>query len=816
MFPPAAFFRRTRAILCAVGIACAVGLWYFATRSPSIPQRPLRIGFEQNPPVQIRAEGGYSGLAVETVNEAAKRAGVSLKWIETGTSSDEAFQKGLVDLWPLMADLPERRKRVHMSRPWLHSNHVLLLRAETSVLNREFTGRIALVRMPLHVRLARELYPKAQLDPFEDSKEVVKRVCAGATSAGFLEGRVAATALREKPADCDSVALHFQILPSTTIEASVASTFEAARAADAIRHQMSAMFRDGTLAVLIAKYSYYGLDDEWSTYDLMEAAERARWLAWGIGILATVLVLIVWRASFLRQRKRSEVALRESEERFRRVFEEGPLGLALVGKDYHFVKVNGALCQMVGYTEEELLQRTFAEITHPDDVRADVELAGRLFRNEIPLYQLRKRYLKKNGEVIWINLTASLIRDKEGQPIHGLAMVEDITEAKRVQEEALARQKLESLGVLAGGIAHDFNNLLGGILAQAELMEGDLPLDTAPVDEIQRIKQAAIRGAEIVRELMIYAGEGQEGLAETVDISLLVDEMLELLKVSISKHAVLTTDLPDNVPLLRGNAAQIRQMVMNLVINASEAIGEKEGVIRVTTAQVRGGRNFETKPAIDLPAGDYVRLEVSDTGCGMGEALKAKIFDPFFTTKFAGRGLGLAVVNGIVNSHGGAIHLTSKPGEGTTFHVFLCCTPALSSDRQSPTAIRQSNAGPGSILVVEDEEILRIAVSRALRLGGFSVKEASNGSDAIDQLRTNKDIDVVLLDVTLPGTPSREVFEEAKRIRADMKIIVTSAYSKETVDASFAGLKVDHFLRKPFQLSEITRMLGNVLSIKPG
>jgi PAS domain S-box-containing protein len=203
------------------------------------------------------------------------------------------------------------------------------------------------------------------------------------------------------------------------------------------------------------------------------------------------------------ERKRAEAALRESEERFRRVFEEGPLGLALVGKDYHFLRVNGALCQMVGYSEEELLQMSFPDITHPDDLRANLELAVKLFKREIPCYQLQKRYVRKNGEIIWIKLTASVIRDQKGEPLHGLGMIEDLTEVKRAQDEALARQKLESLGVLAGGIAHDFNNLLGGILAEAELVEADLPPYSSPVEEIHRIKQSALRGSEIVRELMI-------------------------------------------------------------------------------------------------------------------------------------------------------------------------------------------------------------------------------------------------------------------------------------------------------------------------
>ncbi len=612
--------------------ACLVGsatYWYVAVHRPTIPRRVLRIGFENAPPVQVRTGSGFAGLAVDTVNEAAKRAGVSLQWIETGTSSEEAFRRGLVDLWPIMADLPDRRKRVHITRPYLHTTHTLVLRAGSVTPDRGFNGRIALLKMPLHVRLASGAFPKAQLVQFQDISEILKGVCLGTVAGAFLEDRGALTALREKPNECGPEPLRVEPLPGLMLRLGVASTFQAAGAADRIRAEIGGLFRDGTLAATIAKYSYYGLDDTWTTYALLEAAERARWVAWGIGGLGLILALTLWRASSLRQRKRSLAAVRESDERFRRVFEEGPLGVGLVGKDYSFLKVNTALCQMVGYSEAELEKRTFGDITHPDDVKADMGLAERLFRGEIPFYRMPRRCVTKSGEIIWINLTASLVHDGKGMPIYGLAMVEDITEARRAQEEMLRRQKLESLGVLAGGIAHDFNNLLGGILAQAELIESELPAGF-PSRDIKRIKTSVIRGSEIVRELMVYAGRDTRDF-ESVDISRLVAEMLELLKISISKHSILKTDLGKNLPPLRGHAPQIRQIVMNLIMNASEAVGDTDGVIKVTTSYIIGGPILPSNNVMGLAEG-YIRLEVSDTGVGMTEEVKSKIFDPFFST----------------------------------------------------------------------------------------------------------------------------------------------------------------------------------------
>ncbi len=518
------------------------------------------------------------------------------------------------------------------------------------------------------------------------------------------------------------------------------------------------------------------------------------------------------------ERKRAEAALRESEERFRRVFEEGPLGIALVGEGYRFLKVNGALCQMVGYPEAELLEMSFGDITHPDDLAADAEFTDRLLKGDIPFSQLRKRCVGKNGEIIWISLTASLIRDREGEPIHGLAMIEDITELKQNQEAGLVRQKLESIGILAGGIAHDFNNLLGGILAQAELGEADLSAGSSPIEELQRIKEAAIRGAEIVRQLMIFAGEEQATLMAPVDLSPLVEEMLGLLSVSISKRAVLITNLGKNLPAVWGNAPKIRQVVMNLVINASEAIGEKEGEIRVSTSHVTVGRDFLVNLMTHVPPGEYVQLEVSDNGRGMTEEVRAKILDPYFTTKFAGRGLGLSVVQGVVRDHGGALDVISAPGQGATFRVMLSCTSDRAAAVRSsvtPARIAQSSSEMWTVVVVEDEEMLRLAVAKALRKAGFSVLEASDGSAAMELIRARAhDIDLVLLDVTLPGVSSREILEEAGRIRPELRVIVTSAYGEETVSGMFAGLRVERFVRKPFRLDDLVQLITNICRLK--
>jgi two-component system, cell cycle sensor histidine kinase and response regulator CckA len=925
--------RRARwiVVVVVVGLVGALASWYFAIWTPPVAKRTLRIGFEQNPPVQIRTDGGFSGLAVEIINEAAKRGGLSLEWVDTGTSSDEAFQRGLVDLWPLMADLPDRRKHIHFTRPWLQTAHTLVRRSSTPVLDRSFEGRIALFKLPLHVRLLRSEFPKAQPVEFDDSKDIMKAVCSGAASAGFMEDRVALRGLLGKPAECAAIELRIDPLHNLTVAIGTASTFEAAGAADKLRSEIGVLFQDGTMAATTAKYSFYGLDDSWTTYKLMQDEMRARWRAWGMGAFGIALVITIAQAIFLRQRKRSEAALRASEARFRAIFDQAAVGVAQVTLDGEVTMVNDRYCEVLGYPRAELLGKKLVEKTWVDDCPAVLANRGRLLAGDFPSYSMEIRSVRQDGGVCWITSCESLVSGEDRAARYSLAVVDDITRRKHAEaalqesetrfrtladtapvmiwlsgtdklatffnsgwlnftgstmeetlgigwsfnvhpddrdgcienyssafdarrvyhrecrlrradgeyrlifvtgaprfesngefagyvgvctditdlkkslEEGLARQKLESVGVLASGIAHDFNNLLGGILAETEFMAEQ---SASPLEGMQRIGIAASRGADIVRQLLIYAGQQDADPMEPVDLSRLVEEMLDLLKISIAKNVSLKTDLQQNLPAIAGKASPVRQIVMNLVINASEAMGERGGTIRVATSRLVLDSVPDT--SVQLPPGDYLKLEVSDTGGGMTKEVLAKIFDPFFSTKFAGRGLGLAVVQGIVRDHGGVINVVSVPGEGTTFAILLPCVsdtlPNNSARKRAPESAPET--APGTILFVEDEETLRRTFAKMLRSRGFEVTEAMDGDAALELLRSPNDIHVMLLDMTLPGASSRQVLEEARSMRPNLKVILTSAHNKETVDAYFAGLRVEHFIRKPFRIFDLVNLLG--------
>jgi len=349
------------------------------------------------------------------------------------------------------------------------------------------------------------------------------------------------------------------------------------------------------------------------------------------------------------------------------------------------------------------------------------------------------------------------------------------------------------------------------VLAQADLALMELAAGSHPEEELQRIREVAIRGAGIVRQLMIYAGKESEDI-ELIDVSRIITEMLDLLKVSVPKQAALEADLEMDPPAIRANPAQLRQIVMNLITNASEAMGDRDGVIRVTTGRVTVGPAAAISQGV--PEGAYLILEVSDTGSGMPPETQARVFDPFFTTKSAGRGLGLAVVQGIVRKLRGAIHLSSESGKGTTFQIWLPSEAEIATTvGPMSSAAETLRPSQGTVLIVEDEDPLRQAVAKMLRKKGFEVLEAANGSTAIDLLRaTSGKIDAILLDMTIPGRSSQEVVADALQFRPDSKVILTSAYSEEMVMTTMSSPLIRGFVRKPFQLGALLQTFQNVFS----
>ena len=374
-----------------------------------------------------------------------------------------------------------------------------------------------------------------------------------------------------------------------------------------------------------------------------------------------------------------------------------------------------------------------------------------------------------------------------------------LEQQRRAEEQMRNAQKLESLGVLAGGIAHDFNNLLVGVLGNAGLALLELPEDSPARQAIRDIEISAQRAAELTRQMLAYSGRGTFRV-EPVDVSTLVEEMSQLLRRVISKQAQLSLHLDRTLPAVVGDATQLRQVVMNLITNASDAL-ERQGTVRLETSAVRADREMLASAYLDeeLPEGEYVCIEVSDTGVGMDAATAARLFDPFFTTKFTGRGLGLAAVLGIVRGHRGAISLQSAPGAGTTFRVLLPAAKGVSATAPAPPASTLAR-GSGRVLLVDDEEAVRGLARRVLERGGFDVIEAESGEEGLARYEERPDsVTAVVLDLTMPGLGGEATFHALRRARPDLPIVLSSGYMPEEGDA-FSGVA---FLAKPYRPAEL-------------
>jgi PAS domain S-box-containing protein len=501
--------------------------------------------------------------------------------------------------------------------------------------------------------------------------------------------------------------------------------------------------------------------------------------------------------------REAEAALHESEFRFRHLADTAPFMICASGADKLATYFNKAWLIFTGQSLDHELGYGWMSGLHPEDrsrTIAAYEASFDVQRNCHLEYRLRRA----DGEYRWIVCSGVPRWSADGAFAGYIASCIDRTDLKRAQEEAFDKQKLESLRLLTGGIAHDFNNLLGGILAQAEIAETDVQEGGSPLEAIRNIRDVASRAAEIVRELMIYSGQDKATL-EPVNISRVVEEMAELLKVSISKHAILQTDLAGNLPAVLGNTTQLRQVVMNLIINASDAIGVQSGTIQVGTSKV----TVWEAPGAAVPSppeGDYVRIEVSDSGCGMSEEAVSRIFDPFFTTKPAGHGLGLAVVQGIVRSHGGVVNVKSAPGRGTSFDVYLPCANDLAL-RPPASVSRPSLVKVGSgatVLIVEKDDHLRISVAKALRRRGFAVVSAPDGQAALDALNERLDVDVAVVDLTPSGGFGLEAVKQIRMLGRSVPVILTSDDRDGSAAASGPGIS---FVQKPYRIAELVERL---------
>ncbi len=517
------------------------------------------------------------------------------------------------------------------------------------------------------------------------------------------------------------------------------------------------------------------------------------------------------------ERKRAEEALLESEARYSAVVRQAKDGVLII-QDEELQFANQSLGDILGYAPGEMENTPYLKYVAPESRAMIAErVKERLEGKNVPqLYEAK--LIRKDGTILEAEISGSVIQYR-GR-VADVGIIRDITDRKRAEEEHRKLenqmrevQKLESLGVLAGGIAHDFNNLLMAILGNADLAQLALSPVSPAANHIEEIVRASQRAADLCRQMLAYSGKGRF-VVSRYDISEIVREMGQMLDVSISKKAMMRYSLAEGLPAVEADATQIRQVIMNLITNASEALGEERGVITVATGLMECDETYLSESYLDdrLPGGAYIFLEVSDTGCGMDADARRRIFDPFFTTKFTGRGLGLAAVLGIVRGHKGAIKVYSEVGRGTTFKILLPAVEWEPGERGKTDGENEPLKSGGIILLVEDDPDVRKVASAMLVKLGCRVLTANNGLEGLEVFRTHgSEITCVILDLMMPEMGGEETFRELRKLRSDIPVILSSGYNEQDVTQRFAGRGLTGFIQKPYTMANLRSAIYRAL-----
>jgi PAS domain S-box-containing protein len=510
--------------------------------------------------------------------------------------------------------------------------------------------------------------------------------------------------------------------------------------------------------------------------------------------------------------RRTEEALRETENQLRIVFSESVLGIALVGADGRPVLTNAALQKTLGYTGEELSRMPFQDFTHPDDRAKDMELYEQLIQGARKSYQMEKRFIRKDGQEVWARLSVSAARGAAGRAEFAIGMVEDITERRNLEAQVIEAQKMEVIGHLAGGVAHDFNNMLGVIIGYSDLISLEAGQDSQVRNYSEKIRHASERAAGLTRQLLVFSRK-QIVQPVVLDLNDVVNDMDKMLRRLIDENIEMTIMPGKQIGCIKADSGYVGQVLLNLVVNARDAM-PNGGKLTIATRDLTLDENGARTLAGVLP-GDYVLLTVSDTGTGMTDEVKARMFEAFFTTKPKGKGtgLGLATCRTIVQQCGGYIGVDSEVGKGTTFKIYF---PRVGQPLDAAARLVQNGPlprGTETLLVVEDEPSVRHLARDVLEIQGYEVLRASNGQHALHVAREHKGapIRLVITDVIMPLMGGTAMAEWLKTTYPDLKILFTSGYTDEAIARHGVLEKGVEFLPKPYTPATLVRKVREML-----
>lgn len=835
--PPPASFPRGRGLAAGLVLLAACGLPGAAPgQEAKTPTNLVVVSDDNYPPYIFRDDSGrLQGILPDQWMLWQRKTGVpvdlrAMDWAE----AQRVMQAGEADVIDTIFRTPEREQRYDFTPPYA--------RIEVPIFSHKTLGGIAgpesLKGFTVGVKSGDAVIDMLKAKGIDDFKRYpsYEAIILAAKTNGLKVFSV------DEPAAIYYLYKH-DLAPQFR-QAFVLYTGEFHRAVAKAHPETLRLVQDGFRK--ITPREFRAIDQKWKgTPFLLKETLRA-WLP-ALFLVAGVVFLLLVANFVLRQRvrartaelhdtlgnlrqsldkrKKSEEELRASKEYFASVFDAMNDALLIVDPDTGAIQdANRRASEMYGHSRAELLALGLAPLCADIAPHTRAASADRLrkARTEGPqVFECVSRH--RDGHTFWVEI--GLRRVQLGTHDRIIVTVRDITERKATEDERRNYErrlqeanKLESLGMLAGGIAHDFNNLLAAILGNIELALMTIPEKSPAHEDIQGAITATKRAADLVQQMLAYSGKGRF-LIEAVDLSAIARETVHLLHASIPKEAKLNLRLADALPQIEADATQLRQVAMNLLLNAGEALNNQAGTIDVATGVVEsiGDATSHLYPPEPLPPGPYAYLEVADSGSGIQPDLLNKIFDPFYSTKFIGRGLGLSVVYGIVRGHKGAIQVNSVSGQGTCFRVLFPVHPPPTEVLAPPAEAPAEWSGGGRLVLLVDDDpgVIETAVKLLQRLG-LQVLCAMDGDHAIHLFRAQaRHLAGIILDVTMPRLDGAQTLAELRRIRPDVPVIVSSGHGQQEALQRFVGLKPAGFLQKPYTLEGLRNALGQLLPSPP-
>jgi two-component system, cell cycle sensor histidine kinase and response regulator CckA len=508
----------------------------------------------------------------------------------------------------------------------------------------------------------------------------------------------------------------------------------------------------------------------------------------------------------------SEGLLRASERKYRSLVESIPDIIFALDLDGSIAYIGPRWKKILGHDEIEVLGRYLIDFIPPEEHSFLIRVFKEVRNEKKNVEDILLQFCRKDGQLRYFSSSAAPMLDDQGQVAGTMGIARDITERRKLEEQLLQAQKMESIGNLAGGIAHDFNNLLGGILGYASFAKKKMSPKDPLYHSLNSIERSATQAAELTKQLLGFARRGKYQV-KPINCNALVQDLARFLKRTMDKRINLKVELDPHLHLIEGDETQLQQSLINICLNARDAM-PSGGILKIVTGNQTLSNNFDEKQG-EGKKGDYVKITLSDTGIGMTPELCSQIFEPFFTTKESGRGtgLGLSMVYGIIQNHGGYIELKSEPGQGTSFELLLPAVVELMIEETSPLPPdRIIPKGSETILFVDDEEIIRQLGADILEDVGYKVLFASGGEEAIRiYQQKRKKIALVILDMVMPGLGGRETFLKLKEINSKIKVLLSSGYSTNEGVGEILKEGVGGFIQKPYRDEDLIGKVREVL-----